>query len=232
MNLFQNGKSKSSFSVETIYFSKYKLYFLFKSNIIFVGLFSKNCSKSYGKLLLTHLFVALINFKGDTIEKVSNLTTKNNKKVFESIQSFLTKTKEDIKDFKTTDLFEFLIFEQYFLKYLCIHFKNLCDEIFKPEDMNLSYIKFKNMYVIDVQTEIILFDWVKLNNTKKMTKLYNNNKLWRELMYHSKQMMELYINDHRNFFSNTDSTFRVYISLYNPFPYSLLNLNVHQLSRE
>ena len=96
----------------------------------------------------------------------------------------------------------------FFLRYIGLHFKKIFDFLFKPEEMFLSYIKFKNLYVVDVSTGNVLIDWLKLKKSKKNIKYYNNEKLWFELMHHSKSMMESYINDHRNFFSNSGSPFR------------------------
>ena len=156
------------------------------------------------------MYIALINFKGDTIEKVASLSEErqNDRDSFETIQTFLTKYKNEQREFKTTDLFEFMIYEIFFLRYIGIHFKKIFDFLFKPEEMFLSYIKFKNMYLVDVSTGTILIDWLKLKGSKKNIKYYNNDKLWFELMHHSKAMMDSYINDHRNFFSNSGSPFR------------------------
>ena len=156
------------------------------------------------------MYIALINFKGDTIEKVASLSEErqNDRDSFETIQTFLTKYKNEQREFKTTDLFEFMIYEMFFLRYIGIHFKKIFDFLFKPEEMFLSYIKFKNMYLVDVSTGTILIDWLKLKGSKKNIKYYNNDKLWFELMHHSKAMMDSYINDHRNFFSNSGSPFR------------------------
>lgn len=176
----------------------------------FIGVFNSNCNPSFAKMMLSHMYIALINFKGDTLEKVTSLSNekKPDKDAFETIQSFLTKNKNELEEFKTTDLFEFMIYEMFFLRFIGLHFKKIFDYLFKPEEMFLSYIKFKNMYLVDVSTGTILIDWLKLKKSKKNIKYYNNEKLWFELMHHSKSMMDSYISDHRNFFSNSGSPFR------------------------
>ena len=183
---------------------------LIKNNMSFIGVFNSNCNPSFAKMMLSHMYIALINFKGDTLEKVTSLSNekKPDKDGFETIQSFLTKNKNELEEFKTTDLFEFMIYEMFFLRFIGLHFKKIFDYLFKPEEMFLSYIKFKNMYLVDVSTGTILIDWLKLKKSKKNIKYYNNEKLWFELMHHSKSMMDSYISDHRNFFSNSGSPFR------------------------
>lgn len=208
--LLQNSKENSDFCFHKIKNEKCMILILIKNNMSFIGVFNTNCNPSFAKMMLSHMYIALINFKGDTLEKVNSLSNekKPDKGVFETIQSFLTKNKNELEEFKTTDLFEFMIYEIFFLRFIGLHFKKIFNYLFKPEEMLLSYIKFKNMYLVDVSTGRILIDWLKLKKSKKNIKYYNNEKLWFELMHHSKSMMESYINDHRNFFSNSGSPFR------------------------
>ena len=51
--------------------NKYKITFLIKSNIALVGVFSFNTTKGYQNLLLIHLFISLINYKGDFLTKLN-----------------------------------------------------------------------------------------------------------------------------------------------------------------
>ncbi len=93
----------------------------------FVGVFSQNVNSSFCKMMLCHMYIALINFKGDTIEKVGSLEKErsSSKDKFETIQTFLTANKNEQREFKTTDLFEFMIYEMFFLRYIGIHFKKI-----------------------------------------------------------------------------------------------------------
>ena len=79
----------------------------------FVGIFAQNVNASFCKMMLCHMYIALINFKGDTIEKVGSLEKERSspKDKFETIQTFLTANKNEQREFKTTDLFEFMIYE-------------------------------------------------------------------------------------------------------------------------
>ena len=208
--LLNNSTDNSEFCFHSIKSEMFKILILIKNGMAFVGVFSQNVNSSFCKMMLCHMYIALINFKGDTIEKVGSLEKErsSSKDKFETIQTFLTANKNEQSEFKTTDLFEFMIYEMFFLRYIGLHFKKIFDFLFKPEEMFLSYIKFKNLYVVDVSTGNVLIDWLKLKKSKKNIKYYNNEKLWFELMHHSKSMMESYINDHRNFFSNSGSPFR------------------------
>jgi hypothetical protein len=54
------------------------------------------------------------------------------------------------------------VFELYFVKSLTYHFIKIFDILICKEEMFLSQIKFKNMYVVDLSTNNILFDMVSI----------------------------------------------------------------------
>ena len=65
------------------------------------------------------MYIALLNFKGDTVEKIEIINKKKiQKKSFETLQSFFYKFENELEEFKMTDLFEFMIYELYFLIYI------------------------------------------------------------------------------------------------------------------
>ena len=92
----------------------------------FVGVFPNNSSTSFQKLILIHMYIALINFKGDIIEKVEILNRKNiNFNSFETIKDFFYKNQNELNDFKLTDLFEFIMYKAYLIKYIGQQLKKL-----------------------------------------------------------------------------------------------------------
>jgi hypothetical protein len=58
--------------------------------------------------------------------------------------------------------FQLKIYEIYFLKSLTTHFDNIFNLLIKKEEMFLSYVKFKNMYVVDLSNSQIIFDMLSL----------------------------------------------------------------------
>ena len=197
-----------------LYFSKitissFIIQILLKDGMAFVGIFPNNSSTYFQKLILIHMYIALLNFKGDTVEKVEILNRKNiNFNSFETIKVFFYKNQNELNDFKLTDLFEFIIYELYFLRYIGIHFQKIYNELLKREELNQTYFKFKNLYIVDLSTGNLLLDWNALEKIKKNKKYYRNEKLWYELMHHSKMMMESYKNEHRYNFTYIGSSFR------------------------
>lgn len=183
---------------------------MYKINQILVGIFKINTNNQYCKLILGHMYVALVNFKGNINEKLSllncgvgDLLVQNNNvnsnldyfcTIDDLVNSNNTTLRESINnqffnillkgEFTFSDYVEIKIFEKYFLKYLLIHFSKVINIISNKEELFLNNIKFKNMYYIDLQEEKILYDFKKINNNhcKVSLKFYNNAILWKHLI--------------------------------------------------
>ena len=208
-HLLDKATDTTLFYFSKITISSFIIQILLKDGMAFVGIFPNNSSTSFQKLILIHMYIALLNFKGDTIEKVDILNKKyipSDK--FEKIKSFFYNNENELNDFKVTDLFEFIIYELYFLRYIGIHFQKIYNELLKREELNQTYFKFKNLYIVDLSTGNLLLDWNALEKVKKNKKYYRNEKLWFELIHHSKMMMESYKNEHRYNFTYIGSSFR------------------------
>ena len=65
-----NWNNEDSFSFNHFIINEYKVSIMIKSKIALVGIFYKNSSKGFQNLLLIHLYISLINFKGDSIIKL------------------------------------------------------------------------------------------------------------------------------------------------------------------
>ncbi len=61
-------------------------------------------------------------------------------------------------EFTKNDIFQLKIFETYFIKHITLHFDRVFKVLIKNEEMYLSYIKFKNMYMIDLSSNTLIFD--------------------------------------------------------------------------
>jgi hypothetical protein len=77
-----------------------------------------------------------------------------------------------IENYMEGNNFEFLLFKifevisvdnkKYLSKSLTFHFERCSKHILKKEEMYLSSIKFKNMYIIDLHTQEIIFDMMSM----------------------------------------------------------------------
>ena len=212
LNINKMKQIENEFVFKNFQFEKCKILFLIRNNLIFVGTFPVTSSTQFQRLLLIHLFIALINFKGDSIiamKKINNYETydKNN---YINLKSFYKK-KLQLSNKEINDILELLIFEYYFLKIIIIHFTKVFNEIFKKEFLNLNQTRFKNLYILDLETSSIILDMLKMqgnrgdNHNKKYIK---NKNLFDEILYHSKNMYNSYVNENGMRFVTFDSIYR------------------------
>lgn len=156
-------------------------------------------------MLLIHLFIALINYKGDSISKIDSIgeQIKFDKNNLESIKSlfnncYSTNNSLSNSNMDNNDVLEILLFQQYFLNLLFSHFTNIYNIIFKRESMNLGGIKLKNLYIIDASTLSILFDLRQTQKRKNNYKYYKNELLMKEILYQSNILYQYYLNSYKN----------------------------------
>lgn len=114
------------------------------------------------------MYVAFVNFNGDFVENL-NLALHKEQLTGGSEQSFLQRegpTSPTQSDISRKENYQLKIYELYFVKSVSMHFEKLFKVLIKEEEMHLSYIKFKNMYVIDMSTSDIIFDLLSVRVTK------------------------------------------------------------------
>ena len=211
MRLLINNKYFEKFLFNRLFVNNFKIVILLKSKIALVGLFPINSSASFENLLLIHLFISFINFKGDAISKINLINTNDNNN-FYTFNNFIEDNKDKIKnnEFKNItniDCLEISIYDKYFLKYCIIHFETVLDILTKREDIDLTYTKFINLYIIDINSEQLLFD---LNKIQKINnrKYYNDKNLYKEILFHSRQLYQSYIEKYSMRFTKIDSSQR------------------------
>ena len=213
MILLKNDDNNEQFLFNRIIFDKYKIVFLLKDNIALVGLFPVRSSCSYQNLLLIHLYISFINFKGDSIYKINLIKTNmSNNNVFYTLQNYVTDNidkikNNEIKNITNIDFLEISIYDKYFLKYCIIHFCKVLESLTKREDIDLSYTKFINLYIIDVDKEQILFDLSNIQNIK-CRKYYHDNNLFKEILFHSQELYKSYLEKYSMRFTKVDSSQR------------------------
>ena len=214
ISLNENKKyaKDNEFIFKFIQLEKYKLLFMIRNNIIFVTTFPKHASTQFQKLLLIHIFIALINFKGDIISAIRNFNKyeKFDNNNFINLKTIYKKN-TNLPSKELNDILEILIFENYFLKIIISHFSKVFNEMFKKEFLNLTQTRFKNLYILDISNSSIILDMRKVqgNKNENIIKSYNiNPKLLEEILYHSKNMFDSYVKENEMRFVATDSLFR------------------------
>lgn len=73
LNSILSAKKLKIFSYYKVYFDDIKLIFMYKANQILVGVFKENTNNQFCKLILMHIYVALLNFKSNINDKLSCL---------------------------------------------------------------------------------------------------------------------------------------------------------------
>ena len=209
-----NSSSENDFIFQSIQTDKIKILFLIKNSIILVGTFPKTSSTQFQRLLLIHIFIALINFKGDFLQLIKKLNENNDeydKYNFINLKSFYNKTDSNISSKDSNDILETLIFENYFLKVLIINFSKIFNELFKKEDLNLKQTKFRNLYILEINSLSVILDMCKLQaekSSKKNKKFYKLENLFEEIIYHSKNLYNEYIRENEMKYSSNNLDFR------------------------
>ena len=185
---------------------------MLRNNIIFISTFPIRSTIQFQRLLLIHIFIALINFKGDAISAMNKLNEyeQYDKNSFTNLKTFYNK-KLKLQSKEINDVLELLIFENYFLKIIIIHFSKVFNELFKKEYLKLNQTRFKNLYVLDLATSSIILDMVKIQRNKEPSKKRNyiiNNKLFDEILFHAKNMYNNYKSENDMKYVAADSIYR------------------------
>ena len=216
IKLLNKNINSDLFIFNKFLFNKYKIVILLKSKLALVGLFPINSKNDFQNLLLIHLYISLINFKGDSINKINSINKyikeKNDNNIYYTFKQFIEENKDQIKNnllksVSSIDFLELLIYDKYFLKYCIIHFQKVIELLTKREDIDLTYTKFMNLYIIDISTDKILFDFDKMQNINNI-KYYNNKNIYEEILYHSHQLHQAYIEKYSMKFVKGDSSHR------------------------
>ena len=198
--------------------NKYKITFLIKSKIALVGLFSFNTSTGYQNLLLIHLFISLINYKGDSLTKLNIINSYIKDKKYNTLQEFQEEnndiiTNNKIQNVSKGDFLEIFIYDKYFLKSCILHFEKVFEFLTKKEDINLKFTKFLDLYIIDISTDILIFDlnsilYNDINHNNSYYKYYKNKNIFKEILFHSHQLYDSYTSKHGTKFIKGDSSQR------------------------
>ena len=117
--LLKSNENTEDFIFYKLFFGKYKLVILLKSKIALIGLFSNSSTNYFQILLLIYLYIALLNFKGDSIQKIDHLNKyfnyQNNLNDFVDLKLFSENNQErlknnELKNINNSDFLELFIY--------------------------------------------------------------------------------------------------------------------------
>ena len=219
LNNNNNENREDLFLFNRIVINNYKITILIRSKIALIGIFSLYSSKGFQNLLLIHLYISLINFKGNSITKlnlINNYINNSSNSNYYSFQEFQNDKEEEITNNKMQnitkiDFLEISIYDKYFLKPCILHFEKVFKFLTKKEDINLTYTKFLDLYIIDIYSDIILFvlnEALNINSNNIYHKYYKNKNIFKEILFHSHQLYNSYTSKFGTKFIKADSSQR------------------------
>lgn len=171
--------------------SKLKILILKYNDFYITGVFTETTDKQYAKLLLNHVLISMINLNIN-LNAISNELKKNGEM--------------SIDTFKTLKIYEIFLVKPDIYHFTCTY-----HVISVKEEMNLNKISFKNMYIIDLLHNEIVFNLQKCRYKSNKFKYHKIEKLWNEIVFISKNLKNQYFNEQENNFTMKDSHFRVSI---------------------
>ena len=142
--------------VNTIILSNTKILFMFKNDLAFVTISPTKTSSDYLRLITSHFLVSFLNFNLGIDESITEL-------------DLLTEG----LDYKTKihkNLVSVFLFERYFMKSLKENFEKFFFDHIRHEEIGSPTIKFKNLYIIDLNSQKLIYDMAELCGSKKKQK--------------------------------------------------------------
>ena len=76
-NIYKNLNKKIKQEIFKFYINENKIIIYYISNIFLVGNFSEKTCNYFGQLLLLHIYISIINYKYDSIEKINLIKDKD-----------------------------------------------------------------------------------------------------------------------------------------------------------
>ena len=214
-SLDSNG---NSFKFNKLKLGNIKLYIISKNNIVIITLFRPFTHYSYCKLISLHLYMTFINYINESLDYINyiydNISDKNWKNF-----TTLFELKDKINKNIIKNYFPFLLYQNFYAKYLSAHFTELFSYIVKKDEIILPSIHFKNIYIINLNNSFfdekesssnyeILFDLRISQTEKKFKKTLKNKRILNEVVFQAKKLLYLYSMENKNKFIEKDLQYK------------------------
>lgn len=214
-SLDSNG---NSFKFNKLKLGNIKLYIISKNNIVIITLFRPFTHYSYCKLISLHLYMTFINYINESLDYINyiydNISDKNWKNF-----TTLFELKDKINKNIIKNYFPFLLYQNFYAKYLSAHFTELFSYIVKKDEIILPSIHFKNIYIINLNNSFfdekesssnyeILFDLRISQTEKKFKKTLKNKRILNEVVFQAKKLLYLYSMENKTKFIEKDLQYK------------------------
>ncbi len=187
-NLYPKQKNdkilKNEIAFNQLLINDEKIFFLnlTKINFTVIAFFSNETKNSLIKIFLLHFIISFVNF----IKEISELIV-NNKSLYSANEMIKCK-----------------IYEQFLFLPLKEHFQKISHKILQRKNTYQSNIRYKQFYVIELESSKILFSLNSMDKKPIFEKVENHELLWKELLYHSNNLKKSYYQKFSNRVETSD----------------------------
>ena len=165
-------EKSSKISIVQITIKKHLIIYIsiFKQNLYFVCFLNKDANVPICKMKILHLYISFLNYLNIICEKDKSISL-----------SHLS-----------------LAYLNYYIHPLESNFDEIFSVISQKQNLYVGNIKYKNSLLINLDNNTIICDFSSINKKSKYIKLHQNEKLWTEILYHSANLRNEYIDEYQN----------------------------------
>jgi len=165
------------------------------TNLIAVGVFSKDTKSSIIRLFLLNMIVSFLNYIGDKNDYFKS-------QQYKEINSINKMNKLNFSNFLQSK-----IYDSFLSIPIQVHFSKTIQKVFKKRALYIKDIYYKNYYLVDLNTNKTIFTLDSIHKNKDIEqelKITNQEKLWGELLFHCQNLKKDYIKKNNMTFSGLD----------------------------
>ena len=166
-----------------------------KSNLIIIGIFTGDTKIAIIKVFLLSVLISFINhlYKNYNVNIIENCNHKLNINIYK--------------------IFLFMPLKE--------HFIALTEKLFKRQQLKLDSIFYKNYYLLDLNSDSIIFSLQSLYNKKiinkygkikQLLKINKNIKIWNEILFHGHNLRKDYLK-HHSYLTDRNQYNKYYVKL-------------------
>ena len=180
---------------------KISIVYIPPTNLIALGVFSKETKSGIIRIFLLNMIISYINFEGDKDDFLKSkmyyeLNVSNNNEINEQ---------ENINFINAINP---KLYDTFLSIPIQLHFSRIIKKIFKRQTLYIKDIYYKNYYLIDINNEKIVLSLETLNDKNNGKdpefKTSNQKAIWKELMLHCHNLKNDYIRKNNMTFNGID----------------------------
>lgn len=161
------------------------------TNLISVGIFSKNSKSSIIRLYLLNIIISFLNYMGDKNE-FFKLKQKENNHI------------NKMNNLNFANYLQSKIYDSFLSIPIEIHFGKNIQKVFKKRTLYIKDIFYKNYYLIDLSDNKIILKSESLYNQNEELKILKQQKIWKELLFYAHNLKKDYLKKNKMIFNGLE----------------------------